>query len=446
MPSWSFERPLSFWFVSMVISFICFIITTSILLRESQKRKNPENVIPSKYLSVFSYLCIAVSPFYTMIGAVSYFPGLCLIASFSRGPSLYLQIVAMECYQLSRLYYCFSRDQVHSEKGYPKWIFGALFSVLMIWVLSRWERLEQHVSAQSVSQLSVTLLSGRSPARDTPVSLTSYFPVSRWITPCSRRNVELKVMEQQCSREFSCFHHLIGTGYIGDGWCPTVYTVFSKLPQSLCTGTKSIHCDETTQIKSRKIAEFVIVSSRFYIACWFWPIFMWQSTEWWSSRNTLQHTLQQWDGLDSIRFGFGLIPSTRYPSATPCSWCRIITHRNIWCFCSLSNDINVFCVSAVLGLWWESSIGCWWRMWRKGRWERWCLHQHWGIIYRQRTGTTRREWNWVSPPRRWLKNIQCANQSNRSRQCMKCNVSVCVESQSEILIKYDNSIIVRCWH
>ena len=49
--------------------------------------------------------------------------------------SVYFQIVTMECYQLSRLYYCFSRSQVHSDKGYPKCLFITMFLILVFWAL-----------------------------------------------------------------------------------------------------------------------------------------------------------------------------------------------------------------------------------------------------------------------------------------------------------------------
>ena len=136
MATWSFEGPLFYWSNSMVISLLCFVIATAIKYREKRKRKHPDNIVPSKYLFAFSYLCIFMGPIITMFGAVSYLPALCLISAHLRGPSLFLQIMAMECYQLSRLHYCFSRDQIHSDKGYPQWVFTVLFSVLVMWFVS----------------------------------------------------------------------------------------------------------------------------------------------------------------------------------------------------------------------------------------------------------------------------------------------------------------------
>lgn len=136
METWSFDIPLLYWPVSMGISLLCFAVATTMELRERQKRESPDHTIPTKYLSVFSYLCIAMAPINAILGAAAYVPGLCVIASFLRAPGVCFQIVVMECYQLSRLYYCFSRDQVHSDKGYPKWVFVVLFKVLILWFCS----------------------------------------------------------------------------------------------------------------------------------------------------------------------------------------------------------------------------------------------------------------------------------------------------------------------
>ena len=136
MRTWFYKAPLLYLLSSMTVSLICFAITAAIDIRERRKRKKPDFIVPTKYLSTFSYLCIALGPISTLFGFVSFLPGLCLPVSHLRGPILYFQIATMECFQLSRLHYCFSKDQVHSDKGYPKWIFCALLFVLTMWLLS----------------------------------------------------------------------------------------------------------------------------------------------------------------------------------------------------------------------------------------------------------------------------------------------------------------------
>ena len=131
MSIWSYETPLLYWSLSSGISLICLFFTTSILFFEGQKRMQPDHLIFSKLLCTFSYLCIVLGPISCIIHSAAYVPGVCLIYRFVSIPSGYLHIVSMQCYQLSRLYYCFSRKQVHSDSGYPKWIFTILLSILI---------------------------------------------------------------------------------------------------------------------------------------------------------------------------------------------------------------------------------------------------------------------------------------------------------------------------
>ena len=46
-----------------------------------------------------------------------------------------LQPLAMGYYQLSRIYYCFARDQVYSAKGYPNWLFYAMYIFGALWAI-----------------------------------------------------------------------------------------------------------------------------------------------------------------------------------------------------------------------------------------------------------------------------------------------------------------------
>ena len=38
-----------------------------------------------------------------------------------------MQFLMMGCYQLSRVYYCFANEQIHSNKGYPRWLFITMY-------------------------------------------------------------------------------------------------------------------------------------------------------------------------------------------------------------------------------------------------------------------------------------------------------------------------------
>ena len=133
MASLQFKTPLWIWSMSTGISFICFVICTSIFCQERQKRQQQDHLTVSKYLSIPSYLCIVLGAITTFFHILSYIPVLCIIRDILVTPIVTLQISTMECYQLTRLYYCFSRTQVHSNNGYPNWVFVVLFSLTVIW-------------------------------------------------------------------------------------------------------------------------------------------------------------------------------------------------------------------------------------------------------------------------------------------------------------------------
>ena len=130
------QSPLWFWLTSTLISFMCFILALLIFLRERRKRNRDDLLISFKYLSIFSHLCIALGPVVTLLYCGAYIPGICVVSNFLMSPAGFLLLATMEYYQLSRLYYCFSRNQVHSDSGYPDWVFAVLFTVSTIWLLT----------------------------------------------------------------------------------------------------------------------------------------------------------------------------------------------------------------------------------------------------------------------------------------------------------------------
>ena len=133
METWTVTTPLSRWLIAMAISFICLLITMTILGRERQNRRKPDNVVAPKYLSSFSYCCIILAPINTLWSCLRYFPGLCYLWPYMASLFVPIQFAATGFYQLARLYYSFSRQQVHSDKGYPTWLFIILFFGMSIW-------------------------------------------------------------------------------------------------------------------------------------------------------------------------------------------------------------------------------------------------------------------------------------------------------------------------
>ena len=132
---WTKEVPFIQWFPMMVLSIIPFAICLYIVGRERQARNAMVTKPPSKYLSISSYLCIALGPIAVISVALQNVDGLCYVFRNIGNSLLYSQFIAMEIFQLCRLHYCFSRERVHSDKGYPKWIFKLMFSILITWTL-----------------------------------------------------------------------------------------------------------------------------------------------------------------------------------------------------------------------------------------------------------------------------------------------------------------------
>ena len=107
---------------------IALPVTVLILSRESWKRKDSNLILPSKWQAVFSYLSLCVGPIYVIVSFLRVSDILYSAALASVVVLFTAQTLFMEYDQLSRLHYCFSRDRVHSESGYPKWLFIAMYS------------------------------------------------------------------------------------------------------------------------------------------------------------------------------------------------------------------------------------------------------------------------------------------------------------------------------
>lgn len=123
------------WIFISLLSLITFILNSIILIQERAKRRQNKVLFASRYLSLFSYSCIALGPFVALSLAFRYINGLCLMFGNIDGILYVLQYAAMECYQLSRIYYCFSSDATHSKHGYPNAVFVVMFTWLFVIVL-----------------------------------------------------------------------------------------------------------------------------------------------------------------------------------------------------------------------------------------------------------------------------------------------------------------------
>ena len=115
--------PFVQWLPSTIIALLIFVVNALILQRERQnrqKREERELRFASKYLSISSYCCIAMGPIVCLSCILQFLDGICLVSRNTTTIFFLCQFVCVEWFQISRLYYCFSADKVHSTKGYPR--------------------------------------------------------------------------------------------------------------------------------------------------------------------------------------------------------------------------------------------------------------------------------------------------------------------------------------
>ena len=120
----------------LATSLISMSISLLILGQETKKRFHKKAIFPlnARALSVFSYLCIVFGPIsiISLPFGVIQDNSLCIISESCNVTAFIIQMLSMEYFQLSRLYYCFSRDRVYSAKGYPRSLFIIMFAAFTI--------------------------------------------------------------------------------------------------------------------------------------------------------------------------------------------------------------------------------------------------------------------------------------------------------------------------
>ena len=130
-----YNDPPELWIPLAAVSFIVFIPNAFIFIRERRKRQNRTVPYPSKYISISSYLCITLGPTFAINQVLLYFDGICMITNNIEDILCWGQFVAMECFQLFRIYYCFSQQKIHSKQGYPRWVFILMFILLFFFYI-----------------------------------------------------------------------------------------------------------------------------------------------------------------------------------------------------------------------------------------------------------------------------------------------------------------------
>ena len=110
--------------ISIAIIFSVFTVAHfTILVSEIKSRSKPSSTFTSKWFRIFSIGCIVFQFLYSLFGALGYTPVFCMFGHFISPISGVLAAISMGLYQLHRLYYCFANSQIHSNKGYPTWVF-----------------------------------------------------------------------------------------------------------------------------------------------------------------------------------------------------------------------------------------------------------------------------------------------------------------------------------
>ena len=129
------EFPPLAWIVRLVMGMIGFAITGRVLYYEVKKRRLPSTQFHSHYLRWTSAVCVWTAPIPPLLFIFGVIPGFCMIRFSGSIVISYTQIVFLSFYQLSRLHYCFSNQQLHGKKGYPQWIFILMVIIgFMLWI------------------------------------------------------------------------------------------------------------------------------------------------------------------------------------------------------------------------------------------------------------------------------------------------------------------------
>ena len=108
-----------------IFSMINFIMLKS----EISSRKASTTKFTTKSLKYSSISCISFGFLSLFTLFLSHFDGFCHFGILLKDIFVQIQLLSMGFYQISRLYYSFSNEQIHSNKGYPKWLFNLMITI-----------------------------------------------------------------------------------------------------------------------------------------------------------------------------------------------------------------------------------------------------------------------------------------------------------------------------
>ena len=125
----------SVWVIRIVIGLMGFVINGSLLHSEFRKRRFPTPHFSNALLRLTSAGCLWSGFIAQVLLIFTVIPGFCMIEWMGTMIAGYLEFFFLSFYQLSRLYYCFSNQQIHGKHGYPIWIFCVMIIIGIInWI------------------------------------------------------------------------------------------------------------------------------------------------------------------------------------------------------------------------------------------------------------------------------------------------------------------------
>ena len=138
--AWTETIPMKVWLPLSIGFLICAILSVNKLKKEISIRfgssSSKEVKFTTKSLEYLSLISLITGTLRFIFGLFEYINGLCTFSAYIAVICWSLQTVSMGYYQLSRLHYCFANKQIHSNKGYPKYIFIIMFLLGLIHVFN----------------------------------------------------------------------------------------------------------------------------------------------------------------------------------------------------------------------------------------------------------------------------------------------------------------------
>ena len=121
------------WIILIIVSFICFIINCIIIETEYEKRKT-KILFVSQSIKILPLISMVSGCLYILFQLITRLPGACFINESIDDIFPCLQALFMGLYQLSILFYCFSSSKIHSNKGYPNWVFIIMYAIVILFM------------------------------------------------------------------------------------------------------------------------------------------------------------------------------------------------------------------------------------------------------------------------------------------------------------------------